>query len=138
MCWGRVCCIILEILAVSISEMAVQYFAGCCSVLQCVAVFCRVLQCVAVCCSVWQGVAVCGSVLHVANCAVPCLIQNVHYHDSFSHVASTGWRRVIVCLIFIGHFPQKSPVISGSFAENDLRFKTSYGFSPPSMVSRNP
>jgi len=33
----------------------------------------------------------------------------------------TGWPRPIGCLILIDHFPQKSPIISGSFAKRDLQ-----------------
>jgi len=42
---------------------------------------------------------------------------------------ATGWWRHIGCLLSMGHVPQMSPVISGSFAKNDMQIKASYGSS---------
>ena len=43
--------------------------------------------------------------------------------------ARTEWRTPIGCLIIIGHFPPKSPIISGSFAERDLHLEVFYACS---------
>jgi len=56
-----------------------------------------------------------------------------HY---FSHVAwhITGRRRPTRCLICMSHFPQKSNIINGPFAKNDLQLKASYGSSQPCIL----
>jgi len=51
-------------------------------------------------------------------------------------VYDTEWRKLTGCLIFMGHFLQKSPILSDSFAGKDLQLKTSYGSSPPCMWHR--
>jgi len=48
-------------------------------------------------------------------------------------VGCIGCRRCVGCLFFIDDFPQKSPIISGSFAEKDLPLKACCESSPPCM-----
>jgi len=64
-------------------------------------------------------VRVCAHI-HIINKNDLCIFDDMY----------TGWQRPIGCLIFICHFPQKSPVVSGSFAENNLQLKASYGSLP--------
>ena len=68
--------------------------------------------------------------IHCHN-TVKIMTRNWRIMSITGRVVSTWWRRSIGCLIFIGHLPQKSPIINGSFAKNDLQLKVSYGSSPP-------
>jgi len=78
-----------------------QYGAGCCRVLQGVAVCCRVLQCVAVRCSAFQCVTVCYSVLQCV--AVRC--------------------SVLQCVAVCSGTPpiSKPPEVSGFFLQKSLQ-----------------
>jgi len=55
------------------------------------------------------------------------------WKETYKDVSSrnTGWRRGIRCFIFIRLFLQKSPIISGYFAERDVRLKASCAVSSP-------
>jgi len=63
-----------------------------------------VLQCVSTCCGVLQCVATCEYAAEMAK--------------RFLCVCSST---IAIFFIFIAHFPQKSPIINGSFAKNDLQ-----------------
>jgi len=59
----------------------------------------------------------------------PLLAKRVTFDRIYDTIA-TGCQRTIGCLIFTGHFPQKRPIISGSYAERDMQLKASYASLP--------
>jgi len=65
----------------------------------------------------------CVAISIICDMSHPCVRQ------------STAWCRVRGCLIFTGHSPQKSRILSGSFAKNDLQLKASYESSPPCTLT---
>ena len=68
--------------------------------------------------------------MYVCMYACTFCIHTRIYLDLYEYTP-TLWRGCIGCLFCVGHVPQKSPIIRGSFAERDLHLKASFASLPP-------
>jgi len=137
-----VCCRVLQSLinhrcvCVCVCVLCVSVFYCVCLCVQCV------LQCAATCCRVLPCAAIFNQPSFLANIWTTLFKQET-CKDKLPASKCTRLRRVIGYPIFPGHFRQKGPITSGSFAKNDLQLKVSYGFSPlciniPRICRKNP
>jgi len=87
-----------------------------------------------VCGSTWEGVThmLRMSLVHVSRYNELSKCFRVQWEgDGYTY---TGWQRCVGCLIMTGHFPRKSPTISGSFAERDLHLEAFNASSTSCMM----
>jgi len=80
------------------------------------------------------SVSLCSSlILSLAHTPSLLSLRQTHTHTQLLDTTdyhTIEWNKCIGCFIFKGCFPQKSPIIIGSFAERDLQLKASYKSSP--------
>ena len=127
-----------------------QHIATHCNALQHSTTHCHTLRHAATHCNTLQRTAThCNTLPHTATHWRGVWDNETHCHTlrhTTTHCSSlqhqerplryTRCCRGIECLIYIGHFMQKSPIISGSFAKNDLQLKASCASSQPCTRGR--
>ena len=104
----------------------------CVHVCACICMCACVCVCGYVCARARACICVCVCVCVCACMCVWVTSQNLEIlsPNTATTARGTGWRRHIGCLILISHFPQKSHIISGSFAKRDLQLKVIYASLP--------